>query len=77
MGENFVLKVIDEYEKAALTHGDFNSPHEGYAVIKEELDKLWDEIKRKDPSKKAMKREAIQVAAMALRFLYDCCRDSG
>ena len=53
------------------------SPHEGYAVVLEEMDELWDIVKadKLDPSERrdAMVREATQVAAMALRFLMDCC----
>jgi hypothetical protein len=49
----------------------FNSTHEGYAVILEELDELWDEIKSKTGTRKSRREEAIQVAAMALRFIKD------
>ena len=54
----------------------FNSPHEGYAVIKEELEELWDEIKndKKPESKMNQKNEAVQVAAMAIKFLISCCK---
>jgi hypothetical protein len=47
----------------------FHSGHEGYAVILEELDELWDEVKRDDQVSQA--KEAVQVAAMALRFLVE------
>jgi len=73
------LKMLDlieeEYKKAFATHGSFRSPHEGYAIIKEEMDELWDEVKKKPlvaRSRPAMKNEAKQVAAMALRFMIDC-----
>ena len=45
----------------------FNSSHEGFAVLKEEVDELWEEIKRNNIE--GARREAIQVAAMALRFI--------
>lgn len=54
----------------------FNSPHEGYAVILEEIDELWEEV-RKNRSKRdlhLMRAEALQVAAMALRFVTDCTK---
>jgi hypothetical protein len=49
------------------------SAHEGYSVILEELDELWHEIKLNSGMRTdAMRAEAIQVAAMALRFVIDC-----
>ena len=51
----------------------FHSPHEGYAVIKEELDELWDEIKSGRNDRGILQSEVRQVAAMALRFLVDLC----
>lgn len=67
--------MMCELTRATSSHGRFNSAHEGYAVLLEEVDELWDHVKMK-PSKRAvgdMKTEAIQVAAMAIRFGVDCC----
>lgn len=47
----------------------FNSSHEGYAVILEELDELWDEVKANDIERSI--EEAVQVGAMALRYIVD------
>lgn len=67
------LKLIKkELENAQVKFSEFNSRHEGYAVILEELDELWDNIKNNLPIE-PVKSEAVQVAAMALRFLIDCC----
>lgn len=61
-------------------HKSMQGAHEGYAVLLEEVDELWDEVKknpRKDPACIARRRtEAIQIAAMAMRFVLDVC-DSG
>ena len=65
--------IIDEAQTAASRFAPFNSHHEGFAVLKEEVDELWDEVKRKSPDKEKLKREAIQVGAMALRFIHDLC----
>ena len=67
--------INDEYDEAAKHFPVFASYHEGKAIIEEELEELWDEIKAKPhPGRKGnLKREAIQVGAMALRFLIDLC----
>ncbi len=49
----------------------FASGHEGYAVIREEMDELWDEIKAKDVNLAAQRQEAVQVAAMVVRFIVE------
>ena len=62
--------MLDELERANKIYGtSFASPHEGYAVLLEELDELWDEIKKKRPDKERMREEAIQVGAMAIKFI--------
>ncbi len=63
--------IKKEFVSASQKFDSFKTYHEGYAVILEELDELWDEIKAKKHSHENMKKEAIQVAAMALRFIYD------
>lgn len=71
-----VMKEIHNEVAAAMErYPAFNSAHEGYAVIKEEVDELWDEVKVKQGSRDLTKlrKEAVQVAAMALRFIVDVC----
>lgn len=68
-----VWEIADELSRAQLKHRPMHSPHEGYAVILEELDELWDEIKAQCPSRERMRAEALQVAAMAARFVVDVC----
>ncbi len=71
--ESKALKEIArEYVRATEKFGGFATTHEGYAVILEELDELWDEIKA-NSTKKAMRKEAMQLSAMAFRFMVDCC----
>ena len=63
-------KVFIEIDNAGKVHDGFNSTHEWYGVLKEEFDELWDEIKRNKNCYElsfAMEKEAIQVAAMALK----------
>lgn len=69
-----ILALIEgEFISARKKFKSFNSSHEGYAVILEELDELWDEVKAKTgvKSHRRMAEEAIQVAAMGIRFLHD------
>lgn len=60
-----------EVESARAKFADFNSPHEGYAVIREELDELWDHCKANTGRSVEAREEAIQIAAMALRYALD------
>ncbi len=72
---NKVLDAVDaELQRAIVKFPKFNSSHEGYAVLKEEVDELWDDIKNNKHGL-AQQKEAIQVAAMAVRFIIDCTLD--
>lgn len=68
------IEVKEEILYATKHHRPFCSPHEGYAVIKEELDELFEAIRKlqnfEDRSDQ-LEKEAIQVSAMAIRFLMD------
>lgn len=66
-----ILLIAAELNRARDKFPGFHSSHEGYAVIHEELDELWDAIKANDHTHASY--EAVQVAAMALRFLTDLC----
>lgn len=72
------FKVCPELRSAIKKYPKFNSPHEGYSILLEEVDELWEEVKikqgKRDPEK--LEKEAIQVAAMAIRFILDCTGDS-
>jgi len=63
-----------EHAGAIAHYPKFNSPHEGLAVLQEEFEELKAEVfkNHKSRSVEAMRKEAIQVAAMALRFILDC-----
>ena len=62
-----------EAEKASTCSEHFASYHEGYAVLLEEINELWDEIKKNPQNPNRVTDEAIHVAAMALRILVDLC----
>jgi hypothetical protein len=63
------LEVLEEIDRAKTKHpGDFRSAHEGFAVLYEEFDELKAEVWKSTHDKTRMREEAIQVAAMAIRF---------
>lgn len=72
-------EIMQQVEQEVITAiecwPDFNSAHEGFAVLKEEVDELWDQVKINQSRRllKDMQNEAIQVAAMAIRFAHDIC----
>lgn len=69
--------ISTEVERATSMWPPFNSAHEAFAVLKEEVDELWDHVKtnQKRRDLNEMKKEAIQVAAMAVRFALEVCDD--
>jgi len=75
--KKIISLVEKELNSAYDKFNDFNSYHEGYAVIKEELDELWDEVKKKKPDKEKMGNELIQIIAMSIRFIQDLIARQG
>ena len=70
-----IAAIKAELVLARKNYGAFNSAHEGWAVIYEEMRELETEV-FKNPQKRsnqAMRDEAIQVAAMAIRFVLEVC----
>ena len=70
--------VREEVENAMTLWPPMHSAHEGYAVIIEEMDELWDHVKtnQKHRDLGKMRKEAIQLAAMATRFVIDVTLNS-
>lgn len=73
-----ISMAMDELVKAREKWPAFNTAHEGYGVLLEEIDELWEHVKtnQKRRDLRAMRKEAIQVAAMALRFAIEVCDDT-
>ena len=70
-----LIWVSAELVEATRKFDKFNSTHEGYAVILEELDELWSCVKN-NMTDVELRKEAVQVATMAVRFIMDCtCED--
>lgn len=61
-------RISDELDRAYAKHGDGQwGRHEFYAILKEEVDELWDAIKT-DAAQPHVIQEAMQVAAMVFRY---------
>jgi len=67
--QKVMQEVTEEYKRAASKFAPMHSAHEGWAVIKEEFDELWNAIMKNDAVN--MHEEAVQVSAMGIRFLID------
>lgn len=67
-------EVVAEYLAARSKHAGMRGPHEGWAVIYEEfVVELGAHVWAKNFDKAAARKEAIQVAAMALAFALEVC----
>jgi hypothetical protein len=76
IGDSLAEEIDTALQKAIKKHAPFNSAHEGWAVIWEEVDELWDEVRAWQPAdhrRFELRKEAIHVAAMAIRFIKDVC----
>lgn len=68
----FLTQLTEALSKARSKHPqNMRSYHEGYAVILEELDEVWELVKQQAPDKAALKKELLHVAAMCQRFAED------
>ncbi len=72
--------VRNEIMAARQAHGAMYSSHEAYAIILEELDEFWEEVKinpkklysdAQDRRLAHMRKELIQIAAMGIRAVID------
>ena len=63
--------VVHELETALERFDTFNSPHEGLAVIWEEFEELKAHVWENTGQSDAAMQEAIQIAAMAMRYVLD------
>jgi len=69
--DGVLAEVRAEIARAVAKHPPMNSPHEGYAVILEELDELWIEVKANNGRELSALEEAVQIAAMGVRYVTD------
>ncbi len=67
----FAQRVNAEVARARNKHAPVQTIHEGYAVLLEEVDEFWHEVKNSRPYNDALLSELVQVAAMAQRIAED------
>lgn len=67
--DNVDEEIRLEQQRGFQTHGSYNSMHEAYAVILEELDEFWESVRLDNPDP----RELLQVAATARRAMLELC----
>lgn len=71
---HILFDIRKEVERAESKHAPMNSAHEGYAVLLEEVEELKAEVfkgGREPRNWYAMRAEAIETAAMAVRLIKD------
>lgn len=81
MAEDYRDKLKDAAQKAfeevlrakTKSPNNFVNQHEAYAVILEEVDELWDEIKKNQKAYDldAQRKEAVQCIAMLMRLIVE------
>lgn len=64
-------ELADELDRAMSKFAPMNGPHEGWAVILEEVDELWEYVRGNTGRSPEARNEALQIAAMALRYICD------
>jgi hypothetical protein len=67
--------IIPEYNQIICKSPPLQNTYEGWAMLEQGMEELWDEIKKdkKVQSPEQMRREAIFISATAMRFMIDLC----
>lgn len=74
---SFLDMIRGELIRAIQKHAPMHSPHEGHSVIREELDELWEHVKADTGRSDEAIKEALQIAAMGVRYAVDLSANSG
>lgn len=74
--ERLAQEVVAELEKAKAAHAPMHSPHEGWSVIWEELEELREHVRADTGRSGAARKEALQIAAMGMRYALNLCDQS-
>lgn len=71
MSTQFTQDVQAELARAKAMYAPITTHHEAYAVLLEEIDEYWLEVKLKNKNLGRMYAELVQVAAVAQRIVED------
>lgn len=73
-----IAAVLEELSRNLKKYDQFNSSHEAYGVLKEEVKEFEDHVftNQKNRDVAAMRTELLQVAAVALRHAIELCDES-
>jgi hypothetical protein len=71
--EEIIDMLRNEVAAAMRKHRSMASPHEGHSVIREEVDELWEHVRADTGDTPEARKEALQVAAMGIRYAMDLC----
>lgn len=73
LDKNFIDLLQKETEKVRLKNKPINSLHEGYGLLIEEVDELFDEVKKKRDKrdKENITLELVQIAGICQRIYED------
>lgn len=74
--DGVVAVVRAQYAVECAHTPSFHSAHEGVAYLIGELHDLWTEVQKHPETRDPMEleEEAVAVAALAIRFVVNCCR---
>jgi hypothetical protein len=75
----FSNDVAAEIARARAKHAPIHSLHEGYAVLLEELDELWERVRMPNTDHRGdtpTYRELVQIGAMAQRVAEDVVQNA-
>ena len=65
--------MIAEVKRARDQFALFSSPHEALGVLYEEYNEVKDEIFKHVVDRQKLQIEAVQLGAMCIRLILDCC----
>jgi hypothetical protein len=72
-----IRMIIPEYNQIICKNPPLHNAHEGWAMLEQGVEQLWNEVKKDKNirSDEKMRKEAILISATAMRFIIDLCID--